>query len=79
MLTVKVGFRVRVHAFAGVESLDEWPNVKVRSLFSRRSTPSNDDIFLHLGLVSKRIGKACCASWYPSRKVIVLLSGFEGI
>lgn len=50
---------VRIHKYAGVESIDEFPNVKVGCLLRVQSSFLN----LSSGVVGTHLGKTRCSGW----------------
>jgi hypothetical protein len=57
-------YRVKIYATAGIESLDEWPNVKVGLKTDQRDNSDLFCFFTRLGLGGTILGEACCASGF---------------
>jgi hypothetical protein len=59
-------YRVKIYAIAGIESLDEWPNVKVGLKTGQIDTviPIYSVFFTRLGWGGTILGEACGASGF---------------
>lgn len=62
--------RVSGHAFSGIESVDEWPNVKVCPMASPFGLEADCSSVGLLGVDSTLLGAACRSSWHADSMIV---------